>query len=102
LKQVDRNSLIAIPTDKPDSTIAVPYPAVPIYVELDRRFLGDRVTSYGGALRFTVEEEGGEPLPIETMAAFPLVRIEGNDIVLNHYQVRNCFENYVIKNQSVS
>ncbi|KAL4705875.1 hypothetical protein ACJJTC_002756 [Scirpophaga incertulas] len=84
---VDENSLIAIPMDKADSTIAVPEPPVPVYVALDKRFLGDRVTSYGGFLRFRVEEEGGEPLPLRVLASFPLVRIDGADgIVLNHYQ----------------
>ncbi|CAG9784736.1 unnamed protein product [Diatraea saccharalis] len=85
---VDENSPIAIPIERADSTIAVPYPPLPVYVDLDKRFLGDRVTSYGGALRFTVEEEGGEELTPQRLAAFPLVRLEGNGIELNHYQLQ--------------
>ncbi|RVE48387.1 hypothetical protein evm_006948 [Chilo suppressalis] len=85
---VDEDSLIAIPIERVDSTIAVPYPPIPVYVELDKRFLGDRVTSYGGSLRFTVEEEGGEEMPPQRLASFPLVRLEGNGIELNHYQRR--------------
>ncbi|KAI8427368.1 hypothetical protein MSG28_001930, partial [Choristoneura fumiferana] len=73
--KVDQDSLIAIHTHSLDSTISLPWPPVPVYMELDKRFLGDRVTSYGGMLRFRVEEEGGESLGGDTLARFPLVRI---------------------------
>ncbi|KAI5635987.1 laminin G domain-containing protein [Phthorimaea operculella] len=55
-------------------------------MELDKRFLGDRVTSYGGTLRFRVEEEGGQELPADTRARFPLVRLYGRHIVLDYYE----------------
>lgn len=84
---MDIDKPFTIHPQHPDTTISLPWPPVPVYVVLDKRFLGDRVTSYGGALRFTVEEEGGEELPLETMVLFPLVKIEGNGIELNHYQV---------------
>lgn len=65
----------------------MPWPPVPIYAELGELFLGDHVLSYGGALRFRVEEEGGEPLPQHVMSRFPLVSIHGNNIVLDYYEV---------------
>ncbi|XP_063375814.1 laminin subunit alpha-2-like [Cydia fagiglandana] len=86
IKSVDQDSLIAIHTHSLDSTITLPWPPVPVYMELDRRFLGDRVTSYGGFLRFRVEEEGGEGLDEETMRRFPLVRVYGRDVVLDYYE----------------
>ncbi|XP_063358853.1 laminin subunit alpha lam-3-like [Cydia amplana] len=84
--RVDQDSLIAIHTHSLDSTITLPWPPVPVYMELDKRFLGDRVTSYGGFLRFRVEEEGGEGLDEETMRRFPLVRVYGRDVVLDYYE----------------
>ncbi|XP_073967675.1 laminin subunit alpha-1-like [Choristoneura fumiferana] len=86
IKSVDQDSLIAIHTHSLDSTISLPWPPVPVYMELDKRFLGDRVTSYGGMLRFRVEEEGGESLGGDTLARFPLVRMYGRDIVLDYYE----------------
>ncbi|KAM3959117.1 LOW QUALITY PROTEIN: wing blister [Aphomia sociella] len=83
---MDQASPLAIHTHSPDATISLPWPPVPVYVELDKRFLGDRVTSYGGALRFTVEEEGGEELPQETRMRFPLVLLYSNDIVLEQFE----------------
>ncbi|XP_052756765.1 laminin subunit alpha-1 [Galleria mellonella] len=83
---MDQNSPLAIHTHSPDATISLPWPPVPVYVELDKRFLGDRVTSYGGALRFTVEEEGGEELPLETRRRFPLVLLYSKDIVLEQFE----------------
>ncbi|XP_049867060.1 laminin subunit alpha-2 [Pectinophora gossypiella] len=83
---MDQDSLLSIHTHSPDVTISLPWPPVPVYMELDKRFLGDRVTSYGGALRFKVEEEGGQELPIETRAKFPLVRLYGRHIVLDYHE----------------
>ncbi|KAG7311874.1 hypothetical protein JYU34_002958 [Plutella xylostella] len=86
-KHLEQESLLAIHSSSPEVTIALPRPPVPVYVELDKRFLGDRVTSYGGLLRFTVEEEGGEELPAELLARFPLVRLAGPPpLALDYYQ----------------
>ncbi|XP_072936563.1 laminin subunit alpha-1-like [Epargyreus clarus] len=87
ITSVDQNSLLAVHTNSPDATIAVPWPPVPVYVELGELFLGDRLLSYGGALRFKVEEEGGEPLPPDLLDRFPLVRLYGpNGIVLDYFE----------------
>ncbi|XP_052760298.1 basement membrane-specific heparan sulfate proteoglycan core protein-like isoform X2 [Mya arenaria] len=53
-----------------------------LYWALPQRFLGDRVSAYGGALRFTLNfrsANGAEVNPAE-----PLVKISGNDITLVH------------------
>ncbi|KAG6452989.1 hypothetical protein O3G_MSEX007912, partial [Manduca sexta] len=83
---MDQDSLLAIHTHSPEATISLPWPPVPVYVELDKRFLGDRVTSYGGLLRFKAEEEGGVELSPEVKAKFPLVRIYGKNIVLDYFE----------------
>ncbi|XP_064075982.1 laminin subunit alpha-1 [Vanessa tameamea] len=86
LGTMDQDSLLAIRTSIQEATISVPRPPVPVYAELGELFLGDHVLSYGGALRFRVEEEGGEPLPPHVMTRFPLVSIYGNNIVLDYYE----------------
>ncbi|XP_068621214.1 laminin subunit alpha-1 [Battus philenor] len=83
---VDQDSLLAVHTRFPDATISIPQPPVPVYVELGDLFLGDRVMSYGGALRFTVEEEGGEELAPESLDRFPLVRLYGRSLVMDYYE----------------
>ncbi|CAB3231549.1 unnamed protein product [Arctia plantaginis] len=83
---MDQDSLLAIHTHSSDATISLPWPPVPVYVELDKRFVGDRVTSYGGSLRFRVEEEGGTELSREVLAKFPLVRLYTKSIVLEFFE----------------
>lgn len=80
----------------PDATIAVPRPPVPVYVELGQLFLGDRIMSYGGALRFTVEEEGGDQLAPELLDRFPLVRLYGRNLVLDYYEVSTCIIDFLV------
>ncbi|XP_075408101.1 basement membrane-specific heparan sulfate proteoglycan core protein isoform X2 [Tenrec ecaudatus] len=58
----------------------------PYFWNLPSRFRGDKVTSYGGELRFTVTQRpqpGSVPLPGQ-----PLVVLRGNDIVLEHHAPR--------------
>ncbi|VDM56665.1 unnamed protein product [Angiostrongylus costaricensis] len=50
------------------------------YWRLPQRFLGDKVTSYGGKLEFEVEYNGGGPLSRQ-----PMVVLKGNQIVLAHH-----------------
>nr|XP_045374403.1 basement membrane-specific heparan sulfate proteoglycan core protein [Camelus bactrianus] len=55
----------------------------PYFWNLPSRFLGDKVTSYGGELRFTVTQQpqpGSAPLHGQ-----PLVVLQGNNIVLEHH-----------------
>ncbi|XP_045515231.1 laminin subunit alpha-1 isoform X2 [Pieris brassicae] len=86
ITNMEQESLLAVHTRNLEATISVPQPPVPVYAELGEVFLGDRVMSYGGALRFRVEEEGGEPLAQRTLSKFPLVSIHGGSLVLDHYE----------------
>ncbi|XP_077167850.1 basement membrane-specific heparan sulfate proteoglycan core protein isoform X5 [Paroedura picta] len=57
-------------------------PEIPLYWELPKAFLGDKVGSYGGRLRYTLSYDAGgrgSPLPD------PNVQITGNDITLVAY-----------------
>ncbi|XP_061379354.1 laminin subunit alpha lam-3 isoform X1 [Danaus plexippus] len=83
---MDRHSPLAIHTSVQDAHITLPDPPVPVYAELPSLFLGDRVLSYGGALRFRVEQEGGTPIPRDVLIDFPLVSIYGYNIVLDYYE----------------
>nr|XP_044625886.1 basement membrane-specific heparan sulfate proteoglycan core protein isoform X7 [Equus asinus] len=58
----------------------------PYFWSLPSRFRGDKVTSYGGELRFTVTQQpqpGSTPLHRQ-----PLVVLQGNGIVLEHHVSR--------------
>ncbi|XP_040085468.1 basement membrane-specific heparan sulfate proteoglycan core protein isoform X3 [Oryx dammah] len=58
-------------------------PPGPYFWSLPPRFLGDKVTSYGGELRFTVTQRpqpGSAPLRGQ-----PLVVLQGNNIILEHH-----------------
>ncbi|KAM8788626.1 basement membrane-specific heparan sulfate proteoglycan core protein isoform 1-T1 [Rhynchonycteris naso] len=58
----------------------------PYFWRLPSRFCGDKVTSYGGELRFTVTQQpqpGSLPLHRQ-----PLVVLQGNGIVLEHHPSR--------------
>ncbi|XP_069115040.1 basement membrane-specific heparan sulfate proteoglycan core protein-like isoform X2 [Argopecten irradians] len=56
-------------------------PETVYYWSLPQRFLGDKLVSYGGSLRFVVMYRPGQD---STATAGPLVEITGNDIVLVH------------------
>lgn len=82
------NNLRVIPGDVGDVRLGVTYPFdTPVYWQLPKQFLGDRVLSYGGYLRFKVETEGGRTsLPDSVLATYPLVQLQGNGrLILEHY-----------------
>lgn len=82
------NNLRIIPGDAGDVEMGVNYLFdTPIYWQLPKQFLGDRVLSFGGFLRFTVEAEGGSTLfPPEVLDSYPLIQLQGNNrIVLEHF-----------------
>ncbi|KAK3921962.1 Laminin subunit alpha-1 [Frankliniella fusca] len=82
------NNLRIIPGDAGDVEMGVNYLFdTPVYWQLPRQFLGDRVLSFGGFLRFSVEAEGGSTLfPPEVLGSYPLVQLQGNNrIVLEHF-----------------
>nr|XP_058908989.1 basement membrane-specific heparan sulfate proteoglycan core protein isoform X11 [Kogia breviceps] len=58
-------------------------PSGPYFWSLPSRFLGDKVTSYGGELRFTVTQR---PQPgSAALHRQPLVVLQGNNIILEHH-----------------
>ncbi|KAF3427281.1 LOW QUALITY PROTEIN: hypothetical protein E2986_11364, partial [Frieseomelitta varia] len=92
------NGLSTIPDVEGDVTIPSHlYYNYPLYWMLPESFLGDKVVSYGGFLRFTTSTEGG--IPLRSNFQYPIVQLQGNNkIVLeyflpvstdtNHYEVR--------------
>ncbi|XP_017882648.2 laminin subunit alpha-1 [Ceratina calcarata] len=92
------NGLTTIPDVEGDVTIPSNlYYNYPLYWMLPETFLGDKVLSYGGFLRFTTFTEDG--IPLRSILEYPLVQLQGNNkIVLeyylpapvnnNHYEVR--------------
>nr|XP_012147088.1 PREDICTED: laminin subunit alpha-2 isoform X4 [Megachile rotundata]XP_012147089.1 PREDICTED: laminin subunit alpha-2 isoform X4 [Megachile rotundata] len=92
------NGLATIPDVDGDVTIPSNlYYNYPLYWMLPEQFLGDKVISYGGFLRFTTSTEGG--IPLRSTLQYPVVQLQGNyRIVLeyylplpvktNHYEVR--------------
>nr|XP_018899369.1 PREDICTED: laminin subunit alpha-1 [Bemisia tabaci] len=82
------NNLRIIPGDLGDVQIGVSFLFdTPVYWQLPASFLGDKVLSYGGYLRFAVETEGGNTLlPPGVLSSYPLIQIQGNGkIVLEHF-----------------
>ena len=62
---------------------------VPLYWRLSDMFNGDRVLSYNGYLRFSVQTNGEKIFGQEIMEAYPLVLIQGNhNIRLIHYPAK--------------
>ncbi|XP_050425592.1 laminin subunit alpha-1 isoform X2 [Adelges cooleyi] len=59
----------------------------PVYWQLPNRFSGDKVSSYGGYIRFTIDAEGGNTLfPQLILTSYPLIQIQGNEhIILEHF-----------------
>uniref|UniRef100_T1HX12 Laminin subunit alpha-2 n=1 Tax=Rhodnius prolixus TaxID=13249 RepID=T1HX12_RHOPR len=82
------NNLRIIPSVDGDVELGVSYLFdTPVYWQLPVQFLGDKILSYGGYLRFSVETEGETTLfPQGILATYPLIQIQGNDkIVLEHF-----------------
>jgi laminin alpha 1/2 len=62
---------------------------VPLYWRLPDMFGGDRVLSYNGYLRFSVQTNGEKIFGQEILEAYPLVLIQGNhNIRLVHYPIK--------------
>ncbi|XP_015124906.1 laminin subunit alpha-1, partial [Diachasma alloeum] len=80
------NGLSIIPGSEGDVILpANLYYSYPLYWQLPESFLGDKVVSYGGFLRFKTSVVGG--IPLRSSLRYPLVQIQGNDkIILEYYQ----------------
>ncbi|XP_066906769.1 laminin subunit alpha-1 [Halyomorpha halys] len=82
------NNLRIIPSDDGDVELGVNYFFdAPVYWQLPDNFLGDKVLSYGGYLRFCVDTKGEHTLfPSTVLLTYPLIQIQGNDkLILEHF-----------------
>ncbi|XP_064107459.1 laminin subunit alpha lam-3-like isoform X1 [Macrobrachium nipponense] len=82
------NQLHVIPGTEGDVTIGSSYPFdAPLYWQLPREFMRDKVLSYNGYLRFRVGSEGGKSkFPNQILESYPLVSLQGNwQLVLEYY-----------------
>ncbi|KAK8738877.1 hypothetical protein OTU49_003716 [Cherax quadricarinatus] len=58
----------------------------PLYWQLPREFMRDKVRSYNGYLRFKVHSEGDKNFPEHILQSYPLVSLQGNwKLVLEYY-----------------
>ncbi|XP_014204068.2 laminin subunit alpha-1 [Copidosoma floridanum] len=86
------SGLYVVPGTDGDVTLPVNfYRECPIYWQLPDFFLKDKVTSYGGFLRFTTITDGGYVL--RSSHRFPLVQLQGNGIVLEHFPANSSNDN---------
>lgn len=62
---------------------------VPLYFELPKQFLGDRLLSYAGRFKFSIEmKECKTELDRLVLQQFPLVRIHShNSLILDYFGV---------------
>ncbi|XP_015607311.1 laminin subunit alpha-1 [Cephus cinctus] len=88
------NGLTIIPGTEGDVTLPSSlYYSYPLYWQLPKSFLGDKVVSYGGFLRFATKAEGGDIL--RNNLQYPLVQIQGNGkLVLEYYLHLPVNDNY--------
>ncbi|XP_029679159.1 laminin subunit alpha-1-like [Formica exsecta] len=79
------NGLSVIPGSDGDVTLPPNlYYNYPLYWRLPDSFLGDKVVSYGGFLRFKTLTENG--IPLRSNLRYPIVQLQGNNkIVLEYY-----------------
>ena len=62
----------------------------PLYWSLPEVFLGDKIHSYNGYLRFSTWSNGRRPYSPEIISEYPLVQIRGNyRIILEHFPRKN-------------
>ncbi|XP_025159598.1 laminin subunit alpha-1 isoform X2 [Harpegnathos saltator] len=81
------NGLTVIPGSDGDVTLPSNlYYNYPLYWRLPDSFLGDKVVSYGGFLRFKVSTEDG--IPVRSNLRYPLVQMQGNNKIVLEYYLR--------------
>ncbi|XP_037085132.1 laminin subunit alpha-2-like isoform X2 [Pollicipes pollicipes] len=82
------NTLRVIPGFSGDVRLGLNFPFdAPVYWQLPPEFLGDKVRSYNGHLRFRSRSTGGSrPFPASILSSYPLVQLQGNyRLVLEHF-----------------
>lgn len=76
-----------IPDTEGNVTIETNYelPA-PLYWSLPKKFLGDRVTSYGGFLKFSIENTGtSDRISNMILKQYPLVQLHAQGLLVLEY-----------------
>lgn len=93
------NNLDLIPSSSGNVSIGA-YSAFqyPLYFQLPSQFLGDRTTSYGGLLNFTLVTMGAsQNIPEASLRQFPLIQFHTHDeLVLDYYEDRLIFESEIV------
>lgn len=93
------NNLDLIPSSTGNVSIGA-YSAFqyPLYFQLPPQFLGDRTTSYGGLLNFTLVTVGAyQNIPEGSLRQFPLVQLHTHDeLVLDYYEDQIVYDKDVI------
>lgn len=82
-----KNGLLLIPNTMGNVTIGSYVPLhAPFYFQLPKQFVGDKIKSYGGYLKFSLESEGCEtPFSPSVLEKYPLVQIHSHDsYILEH------------------
>ena len=78
--------LLLIPSTKRTEQIGVPSLFfTPLYWNLPSQFLGDKIQSYNGYLRFSTISNGYMPFPPGILEDHPMVFLRGNNLSFVHY-----------------
>ncbi|KAL9706445.1 hypothetical protein quinque_009963 [Culex quinquefasciatus] len=92
------NNLDLIPSSTGNVSIGA-YSAFqyPLYFQLPPQFLGDRTTSYGGLLNYTLVTVGAfQNIPEASLRQFPMVQLHTHDeLVLDYYEDRIVYDKEV-------
>ncbi|EAT47381.1 AAEL001477-PA [Aedes aegypti] len=98
------NNLDLIPSSTGNVSIGA-YSAFqyPLYFQLPSQFLGDRTTSYGGLLNFTLVTVGAyQNIPEGSLRQFPLVQLHTHDeLVLDYYEDQIVYGEEVIQHSTL-
>ncbi|XP_055635054.1 laminin subunit alpha-1 isoform X2 [Toxorhynchites rutilus septentrionalis] len=93
------NNLDLIPSSSGNVSIGA-YSAFqyPLYFQLPPQFLGDRTTSYGGLLNFTLVTMGAfQNIPEASLRQFPLIQFHTHDeLVLDYYEDRLTYDSDLV------
>ena len=81
------HGLLVIPGEKKDIKVGVESIfTTPLYWSIPKMFLGDKILSYNGFLRFTINSNGPRPYSPGIFQEYPLVQLVGNyKIIIEHF-----------------
>ena len=89
------HGLLVVPDGGPDGSgvdVAIGVDRLfttPLYWSLPATFLGDKILSYNGYLRFTTTSNGRQAFASDAAVVYPLVQLQGNyRVILEHYPLK--------------